>query len=136
MKNNFLNNNSGFIALSSILIFGTVIFIIGLTASIGSLFESRMSLSFQDSNQSLSLANLCAEKAIWELMQNENYEGDEEVLIDNHSCTIYPIEWWQEDGRIIVSEGEVGEYRKRIRVTLSQLSPELVIDSWEDVLEF
>jgi len=32
-------------------------------------------LSFQDSNQSLSLANLCAEKAIWELMQDENYEG-------------------------------------------------------------
>ncbi len=122
--------------MTSILIMSSVILIIGLTASVGALMESRMALSFEKASQSLSLANLCAERAIWELKQDENYEGGEELLVEGNSCFIMPIEWWNEEGRIVVGEGRVDDHRKRVRVRLSQIDPDIVVSSWEDVLAF
>ncbi len=128
-------NQRGFIALTSISIFGAVILVIGVTASISSLVDSRMSLSVQKSARSLSLANLCAENAVWELAEDEDYEGGKTLSINGHSCFIFPVEFWGEDGRIVVAEGEVDGHRKRIKLKLDQIEPPSLF-SWEDVIDF
>jgi len=79
------NNNSGFVALISVLILSAIILSISIGLSLRSVEESKISLAEQESNKALALATLCAEQALMKLEKSLNYSGNESIIIGRTS---------------------------------------------------
>lgn len=122
----------GFIALITIFIILAIALIVGISFSLLSADESAMALENFQSSKSYFLANLCAEQALMKLKENTDYSGNETINIEDGSCQILPIEGqW-----IVKTTGNFQNQMKKIRISISQVDPEVVIDSWQEVASF
>lgn len=131
-----MKNKHGFIALTSILIIGSLVLLISIGLSARSISETKIALSQQLSNRALALADACAEYALNELKADLNYPGNESIIIDgSDSCDILPIETSGSD-KIVKTRSIISGYAKKIRITVSQTSPEILISSWIEVPDF
>jgi type II secretory pathway component PulK len=125
-------NNKGFIALLTILIILGVVLLIALGISQLSISEAQMGLQKSQSSQAYYLANLCAEEALMKLKEDSNYSGNEIVAIEESNCQILPIE-----GNWTVKVlGTFLNQTKKMKIVVSQINPEMVIESWQEVAEF
>ncbi len=66
------------------------------------------------------------------LKENSSYLGDETINVENGNCTILPIEG---NWTIKVSAFSSGQVKK-MKLVVSQIDPEIIVDSWEEVAEF
>jgi len=132
-KNYKLETNSGgFIALVTVLIIFAITLLIGLSVSLLSINEAQMGLKKFQSSQTYFLANLCAEQALMKLKENINYSGNETIEIEGGNCQILPIEGsW-----IIKVSGNFQNQIKKIKIIISQVNPQMIISSWQEVAEF
>lgn len=128
----FLKKQKGFIAITTVLIVSALTLMIGISISLGSISEIKMGLQRSLSSQSYYLANLCAEQTLMKLKEDSNYSGDEIINVSNGSCTILPIEG---NWTIKVSAFSSGQIKK-MKLVVSQINPEIIVDSWEEVAEF
>ena len=135
MKNKNLQNNNGFVALTSVLIISAVCLIIGIGVISLNISEGQMSLQKDQSSQSYYFANLCAEEALISLKEDNGYLGEtingESMNIENSSCTISVEGSWTVKISAISSDQV-----KKIKIKLSQINPQIVISSWEEVNKF
>ena len=122
----------GFIALITVLTILAIVLMIGLSISFLSIGEASMSLQKSQSSQAYYLANLCVENALMRLKENSSYLGDETINIENGSCHILPIEG---NWTVKISANFQNQVRK-IVIMISQISPEIIIDSWQEVADF
>lgn len=129
-------NSGGFIALISILIIGSIVLVISIGLSLRSVSETNMSLSQQQSNIALSLANLCAEQALMKLESVLNYSGSETLNIDGNSCSILAITGSGNTNRTVTTQSAVAGYTRKVKAVVSQISPIMQITSWEEVADF
>lgn len=126
------SNNKGFIALITVLIILGVALFIGLGISQLSISEAQMGLQKSQSSQAFYLANLCAEHALMELKEDIGYAGETIPNIENGSCQILPIEGnWT-----VKISANFSNQIKKLKIVVSQINPEMVIDSWQEVAEF
>ncbi len=125
-------NMRGFIALMIVLLISAITLTVGVSLGLLSISEIQMSLQKNQSSQSYYLANLCAEQALMKLKENSNYSGDEIINIGNGNCTILSIEG---NWIIKVSAFSSGQIKK-MKLVVSQINPEIIVDSWEEVAEF
>jgi len=127
-----IRKQKGFIALITILIILGALSLIGLGISQLSIFEAQMGLQKSQSSQAFYLANLCAEEALMRLKEDSNYTGNETLNIENGNCQILPIEGnWT-----IKTVGNFQNQIKKIKIIVSQINPQTVITSWQEVPEF
>jgi len=127
-----LFSQKGFIALITILIISAICVMVGLTLTLESITEMKMSLEEVWGSQAYYLANYCVEEALMKLKEDDSYRGDEIINIDEGNCHILPIEGnW-----IIKVIANVANHTKKLKVVVSEIYPEMVIDSWEEVSEF
>jgi hypothetical protein len=125
-------NLGGFIALITVLIILIITLLIGLSFSLLSINETKMGLNKTQSSQAYFFANLCAEQALMNLKENINYSGNETIVLDNNSCQILPIEGqW-----IIKTVGSSQNQIKKMRILVSQVNPQMIIESWQEVADF
>ncbi|MEW5908093.1 MAG: hypothetical protein AB1643_02855 [Patescibacteria group bacterium] len=125
----------GFIALISILIISATVLLISIGVSLRSVGESNMSLNESLSNYSLSLADACAEDALLKLFSDFNYSGNETIIIGSDSCNILPVEGSGNFNRVIKTESNFKNYRKKIKINIAQVRP-LQISLWQEVPNF
>lgn len=128
----FFEKQKGFIALTTVLIISALVLMVGIGISLESIGEMKMGLQRSLSSQAYYLTNLCAEQTLMKLKENSSYLGDEIINISNGSCTILPIEG---NWTIKVSASSSGQVKK-MRLVVSQIDPEIIVDSWEEVAEF
>jgi len=141
MKLNFIRKNyfkkyqwlsQGFIALVTVLIIFTTALLIGLSVSLLSISEATMGFKKTQSSQAYYLANLCAEEALMKLKENINYSGNEILEIENGNCQILPIEGnW-----VIKVSANFQNQIKKMKIIVSQVNPEMIIESWQEVADF
>lgn len=125
-------NHKGFVALIIVLIIFAVALSVGLGVSFLSISEAGMSLEKIYSLKAYYLANLCAEEALMKLKENVNYSGNETISAEGGSCQILPIEGnW-----IIKVIGNFQNQIKKVKIVVSQVNPEMEIQSWQEVSEF
>ena len=128
----FLKKQKGFIALTTVLIISALTLMVGISISLGSIGEIKMGLQRSLSSQSYYLANLCAEQTLMKLKEDSSYLGNEIINVSNGSCTILLIEGhWT----IKVSASSSGQIKK-MKLTVSQINPKMIVDSCEEVAEF
>jgi len=128
----FLKKQKGFIAITTVLIISALVLMIGIGISLESIGETKMGLQRSLSSQSYYLTNLCVEQTLMKLKENSSYSGDETINVENGSCTILPIEG---NWTIKVSAFSSGQIKK-MKLIVSQIDPEIIVDSWEEVAEF
>jgi len=127
-----LRTQRGFIALITILIILSIVLAVGLGLSSLSISETKMSLQKNLSSQAYYLANLCAEQALMELKEDSNYIGNETINMENGNCSIFPIEG---NWTVKISATSAGQVKK-MKIIISQIDPEIIIDSWSEVADF
>lgn len=128
----FFKKQKGFIAITTVLIISALVLMVGIGISLESIGEMKMGLQRSLSSQVYYLANLCAEQTLMKLKENSGYLGDETINVENGNCTILPIEG---NWTIKVSASSSGQIKK-MKLIVSQIDPEIIVDSWEEVAEF
>jgi len=128
--------NDGFIILTSVIIIGAVVLLIGMGVALRSMGETDMSSNEEITTRVLSLVNTCAELGVIKLRNNLNYSGNEDIIIEgSDSCRIFPTEGTGNTNRIIKTEAEIKGFKKRIKVDIETMEP-LNIRSWQEVAVF
>lgn len=122
----------GFIALITVLIISALVLVVSIGLGLRTIDEMKMGLQKSLSSETYYLANLCAEDALMKLKENSNYSGGEIINIGKGSCTILPIEG---NWTVKISASLSGQVKK-MRLIISQINPEMVIDSWQEVADF
>lgn len=132
-----LANQSGFIALISILIIGAVILTISIGLSLRSIGETNMALNEELSNRAAALSNACAEDALLKLKTNLSYAGGETIAVQSGlDCQILAVLGSGNTNRAIQTQSTVSGYTAKSQVIVSQVRPVTIISSWEKVSDF
>ena len=133
---NIPKDNNGYIALITVLILTAVVLLLALNASFFGMSESEMGLDHQLSTESYWLANACAEEALNRLKDDSDYAGDEDLMINDQQCHIYLVKGTGNNYRTIETAANILDRTKKIKVKISQLNPETIIQSWLEVADF
>ena len=132
---NGVKNERGYIALISILIIGGLILMISVGVSLRSIGEMNMSLEEEKAHRALALADLCAEVGLMKIASILNYVGNESIIVAGESCDILPVEGGGNSKTLKIKSAIAG-YTRKLKVSVSQISPAMIISSWEEVADF
>ena len=121
----------GFIALITVLIILGIALLVGLGVAQLSFGEIQMGLQKSQSSQASYLANLCAEDALMKLKGDIGYSGETIPNIENGSCTSLVDGNWT-----VKVSANFQNQTKKMKIVVSQINPEMIIDSWQEVSEF
>lgn len=121
----------GFVALVTVLIISAIALLIGLSISLLSIGEVKMSLQKSQSSQAYYLANLCAEEALMKLKNDIDYSGEVLNDIENGSCIILVEGNW-----IVKVSANFSNQTKKIKIIIGQINPQMIISSWQGVADF
>lgn len=136
MPNNS-NKKDGFATLLGVLTLGTAatIMTVGLLVT-----QTDAAYSFQQYRQTTNArmaADSCAEYAIAQLRDNNGYGGNETItILGDFTCTVGNISGSGNEDRVIQVTGEFADNTRKVEVDIDQLTPELVINDWQEVADF
>ena len=141
-----LYQNSGFIALISILVITAVSIIIGTTVTLKAISHATMSASEMYSAQAWASANGCVETAVaamsyhgtstWDLATSTSYKGDETISVGGIPCYIAAITATGSDSRLIRASSTASSFVRKLQVIVATNTPQTVISSWQEVGDF
>ncbi|MEK9152193.1 MAG: hypothetical protein AAB692_02410 [Patescibacteria group bacterium] len=129
-------HDRGFIALISVIISGALALALAIGLSSRSIGEMQMSLGQQQSHRALALADLCAERALMKLASVLDYAGNETVTIAAGSCSIGPVSGTGNLNRVIEAQSAVSGFTRKVKVTVTRVSPVTQISAWNEVADF
>ncbi len=132
----FHSSRSGYILLMTILMIGAIASAILSSLLLLGISANHVSLSVLQANQSLSIAQGCAEYGLLKLRQSPTYMGNEFVTIGVHTCEILPVGGIGNNNRVLCLEGKVGDTVRRLEIAVSQVLPQTKIFSWQEVSVF
>lgn len=135
-KFKILNSNTGFIALTSLVIISAIVLAVSIGVSLRSVDGTKIGMAQEFGLSARVAAERCAEEALMRLKNDLLYTGGESIIEDGESCDIRPVGGSGNTNRIIETQSTVSGYTKKIRVIASQINPLIVIASWEIVADF
>lgn len=123
----------GFILLITILIIGALAAAILSSLLLLGISSNQVSLSIQQSEEALALADACAEYALLKLRESPSYAGNEFVDVGTERCEVLPIGGIGNNNRSVCTEGVSGESIRRLEIAVSQILPQTTLYSWQEV---
>jgi type II secretory pathway pseudopilin PulG len=127
-------NESGYVALISVLIVGAI----SLAAALGILTSGtdaqRSVLTQQQSAQALGLANACAEEALQVMQATTTFTGSGNLTLSTGSC-LYTITNTGGQNRVIDTTGTVNDVVRKLKVYVTIGSTSISITSWQEVAD-
>lgn len=87
----YMMRDSGFVVLTSVIILSVVLLLIAQAASTSGYFQSAGALDFEFKELSYSLALSCIDRAYYNLSQDLDYAGNEDLAIGGYTCRIDPV---------------------------------------------
>ena len=129
-------SNKGYIALVSVLVLGAIALLIALTLNFFNLTSFLIFRATSASTKSLYLASACAEEGLRKLREDPAYAGNETINLDGSSCLILPIETGEGGVLILKTSSNYEGYPRRLRIEIGQVSPQIRINSWQEVADF
>ncbi len=125
----------GFIVLISTLVVGAVAVAITASVILFGLSSSRTSFSLVNKIQSYWAGNGCIEEVLENVREDTGFAGSGHYAIGQGFCD-YTIINTGGETREIRSEGVVNDTYTRIKVIVSDINPEILIGSWQEVDAF
>jgi hypothetical protein len=81
----------GFIALTSVLIIGAIILILGVSLFHSALTDYSISTAYESGQKAVFLADFCLKEGVFKLQEDINYIGGEDINVNNATCTINSV---------------------------------------------
>lgn len=124
-----INNNKGYIALTSIIIVSILSLTIVLSMNFSGFFNRFNILDSEFKETSFALAEACANKALLKLAQNSSYLGNENINVGFNTCSILAIE---NNGsqKIIKTKAQIKNAVSNLKVVIN--TPNFNIVSWTE----
>ena len=133
-------NQSGYIALISIIIIAVLLIAVSVVVSFGGFFTRFSILENEYKEISIGLAEACGDVAITKLAEDWSYPGDEIVSIVSNNCQIFPIQSPSSEERIIRTQAiyQKSYTNLEIKISKSEVSglPTINIESWQELAKF
>jgi len=126
----------GYIALTSFLIISGVVLLVAVTSNLLGISESDMSVKSSNADKAFYLANLCAEEALMSLKEDDSYTGNISINEGEGFCQILPVEGIGNNNRVVKTFGTVYNQVRRVKIEITQINPQMIINSWEEVTNF
>jgi hypothetical protein len=126
------NNQSGYIALLTILIVGAVTTAVALTLLLGGADNQRTSLVTQQSAQARALASACAEEALQVLRDNNSYTGTSGLTLPTGNCSYVVTNG--SGTRSVLATGTVQNVVRKIQVYATLSVSSISVISWQEVI--
>ena len=141
-----IKEQKGFIAITSVLIIGALILILGISIFHASLTDQSISSSYDSKEQASILADACAREAVFKLKNDINYSGNESIDINpvrepfsngvnGENCSINPIENINDYSKKISTLVRLGDWphfkraEKEIRYVVESKADDWMCDS-------
>ena len=125
-------NNRGYALVVSVLIFSTVLMLIGASATLNLIRSREQDTGAEAWTTAEWLAEGCAETALQALREDASYAGNETVTVGSQTCTIRPLNAGVPT--TIETEATVNSRPYRIRILVDPSTFD--ITSWEHVVSF
>lgn len=125
---------SGYIALISVLVFSALILLIGVGSTLRGIDAANGASGEESALRAELLADACAEEALMKLKANLDYGGNETIIVDGGAtCTILPLSGSGNLDRVVDTRASDNDYVRKVRVRVLRVNPTLSIDSWETI---
>ena len=126
-------NDSGYIAIVSVVILSLLVITALLITSVSS-FKSRLnSLDTESKERGIAIAESCGKIAILKIARNSNYLGNETISVGSSTCTILPIENFGVQ-KIVRSKAVLNRTVTNLKMVVDAAT--LSIVSWDEVPNF
>jgi Tfp pilus assembly protein PilX len=125
-------NQSGYIALISVLIVGAASLAVGLTLLVTGTDAQRETLVHQQSVQARNLATACIEEGLEQIHDSTSYTGTATVTLTTGSCS-YTVTNTGTTTRTVDASSTVGNVVRKAKTYATISSSSISITSWQDV---
>jgi len=99
----------GFIALTSVLIIGAVVLVLGVSLFHSALTDYSISSAYENGQEASFLADFCLKEGVLRLKENIDYIGPEDIKVDDATCSISLVENVDDNTKKVSSLGRSGE---------------------------
>lgn len=135
LKSYYLQPEKGYITLLSTLFLVTIGGVVAGSLILLGLGFSRTSLALDQSNQAKALANACAEEALQQIRSLTSFTGTGSLTLGQGSCS-YSVTSGGGENRTITASGSVGTIVRKIAITVTAITPNITVASWQEVADF
>ena len=125
----------GYVALVSVLVVSAVGLAVASSLLLLGLSYSKSSLALSQSDIAKSLADACAEDALQHIRDNTAYSGTATLNLNGDSCSSTVTSGIGQIRNINASGSKNGVVRK-VKVSISAHTPQIIISSWQEVADF
>jgi putative endonuclease len=102
-------SGAGFIALTSVLIIGAVVLVLGISLFHSALTNYSISTAYESGQKAAFLADFCLKEGVFKLKENIDYIGGEDIKVNNATCTINFVKQIDGNTKEISSLGRAGD---------------------------
>lgn len=124
-----IKRNSGYIALTSILVIAVVVLTIGISVALISISEGQISLAEKKKEETLDFVESCVEDALLRLNKDENIPS--QIKLPEGTCSVN-IESQVDNKWVFTVSGQLDNYRKTIKV-MAVRGSKINVESWQEV---
>jgi len=121
--------------LVSVLIVSAIGTAIGAALLLSGLGESQTALLQQQSYQSRDLADACMEDALQAIHDNNAFTGTRTLTLGQGACSSTVVNTGGAT-RTATASATVGGSIRKVKVTISTVTPQITIGSWQEVADF
>ncbi len=125
----------GYVALISVIIICAVLLMVVITTAYIGMTQGIDSLIYSNSISAENLASACAEDALMNLKNNQNYAGNQTLDLSTGQCQILAITSLN-NVKTVETSSSVNSATKKIKITVSQINPTMTVSSWQEVADF
>ncbi|MDD5055650.1 MAG: hypothetical protein PHZ00_05290 [Candidatus Peribacteraceae bacterium] len=126
----------GYVLLLSVLLISAVAAVVLPSLLFLGINSGQVGATIGQSAQALAAAQACAEYGLLRLKETVDYPGNEVLSLNGAACALLPVGGMGNDHRLLCSEGQAGDTIRRLEIIVNQVSPRMVIDSWQEVSSF
>ena len=127
------NYKKGYFAFLGIFVIFSITVVVALSLSFLSFYRLKNTNLLEDIVQARKLADTCAETAL-ELVRQGTAEPAGSLNLFGGSCTYSTT--GEGVNKTIEAEATLDDVTKRVEITTSAISPEIIVDSWQEVESF
>lgn len=124
----------GFVVISSVVIFSSVLLLVTLSTATMFRGEGKNILHHEEKARSLALTEACAETALQRIVDTTQYNGNEVVYVGTDSCTIDPVVKAGKK-RTVYVHGIIGDSTTRIKIEIQSVDI-MNLDFFDEVASF
>jgi len=131
-----MKRQQGFIAVTSVLVLGTLFLSLTLSATFRAVSDTQMDIARSHGYTAESLAYTCAEHALMYLTRELHYLGNEVLNIGDGQCEAMTITEEIDGTRTIHTVGTIDGHVHRVIVEVSDMNPGIVVSSYKSTIIF